>query len=118
MISMPTLSTGAVQQYPYVVGTAGQTRVFQFTNGSEQRYLARPQRHTWAINLRLLQETEKAAFLEFAQNTLRTQATFPFTDPLDGISYPICRIVATPVIDQVEGVAQTAVQFLITEAPR
>jgi hypothetical protein len=116
MISMPKLSTGAVQQYPYVCGTAGQTRVFQFADGSEQRYLARPQRHTWSINLRLLQETEKAAFLEFAQNTLRAQATFQFTDPLDGASYPACRIVAAPVVDEIEGVAQTAVQFLVTEA--
>jgi hypothetical protein len=92
--------------------------VFQFTDGSEQRYLARPQRHNWAINLRLLQDMEKAAFLEFAQNTLRTQATFQFTDPLDGTSYPICRIVAAPVIDQVDGVAQAGIQFLITEAPQ
>jgi hypothetical protein len=115
MISMPTLSTGAVQQYPYARGLAGATRAFQFADGSEQRYLAVPQRHTWSINLRLLQELEKAAFLEFAKNTLRTQSTFAFTDPLDGTSYPTCRIVAAPVIDQIDGVARSGVQFLIAE---
>ena len=115
MSSMPTLSTGAVQQYPYVRGFTGQTRTFQLADGSEQRYLAVPQRHTWSINLRLLQELEKAAFLEFAQDTLRTQSTFAFTDPLDGTSYPICRIVAAPVIDHIDGVAQSGVQFLIAE---
>jgi hypothetical protein len=113
MISMPTLSTGAVQQYPYARGLAGATRAFQFADGSEQRYLAVPQRHTWSINLTLLQELEKAAFLEFAKNTLRTQSTF--TDPLDGASYPTCRIVAAPVIDHIDGVARSGVQFLITE---
>jgi hypothetical protein len=118
MISIPTLSTGAVQQYPYVCGTAGQTRAFLFANGSEQRYLAVPQRHTWSINLRRLTELERAAFLGFAQNTLRTQATFQFSDPLDGTIYPSCRIVAAPVIDRVDGVAQSGIQFLIAEAPQ
>jgi hypothetical protein len=115
MNSMPTLSTGAVQQYPYARGLAGQTRTFQFADGSEQRYLAVPQRHTWSINLSLLQELEKAAFLDFVQNSLRTQSTFAFTDPLDGTSYPKCRIVAAPVIDHIDGVAQSGVQFLIAE---
>ncbi len=116
MISMPILSTGAVQQYPYVAGSAGRTRAFQFADGSEQRYLMAPQRHTWSVNLKLLQDWEKAAFLDFAQNTLRTQAVFQFTDPLDGTIYPTCRIAVTPVVDQIDGVAQTAVQFLIAEA--
>jgi len=117
MSTMPLLATGAVQQYPYVCGTSGRTRVFQFADGSEQRYLATPQRRTWSINLRLLQETEKAAFLAFAQNALRSQASFAFTDPVDGAVYPTCRIAVAPVTDQIDGVAQTAVQYLITEAP-
>ena len=118
MIFMPTLSTGAVQQYPYVCGIAGQTRAFQFANGSEQRYLAVPQRRIWSINLRLLQEVEKAAFLEFAQNTLRTQSTFQFTDPVDGVIYPSCRVVAAPMVDRIDGLAQSGIQFLIAEAPQ
>lgn len=118
MNSMPLLATGAVQQYPYVCGIAGRTRVFQFADGSEQRYLAAPQRHTWSINMRLLQETEKAAFLAFAQNTLRSQASFQFTDPQDGTIYPTCKIAVAPVIDHLDGVAQTGIQFLITEVPQ
>jgi len=115
MTSMPILSTGAVQQYPYVAGAAGQTRTFQFADGSEQRYLMAPQRHTWSVNLKLLQDWEKAAFLDFAQNTLHTQAVFQFTDPFDGTVYPTCRIAVAPVVDEIDGVAQTAVQFLIAE---
>jgi hypothetical protein len=118
MIFMPTLSTGAVQQYPYVRGTAGQTRAFQFADGSEQRYLAVTQRRTWSIDLQLLQETERAAFLEFAQSALRFQSAFQFTDPLDGTIYPSCRVVAEPVVDKVDGLAQSAIQFLIMEVPQ
>jgi hypothetical protein len=117
MSTMPLLSTGAVQQYPYVCGIAGRTRTFQFADGSEQRYLATPQRRTWSITLRLLQETEKAAFLAFAQDTLRSQASFQFTDPQDGTVYPTCRIAVAPVTDHIDGVAQTGIQYLITEAP-
>lgn len=116
MTSMPTLSTGAVQQYPYVCGNSGQTRAFQFADGSEQRYLLAPQRHIWSIDLRMLQEVEKAAFLEFSQNALRSQAAFQFTDPLDGTIYPTCRIAAAPVIDRIDGVARTGIEFLIAEA--
>jgi hypothetical protein len=118
MSTMPLLSTGAVQQYPYACGIAGRTRVFQFADGSEQRYLAMPQRHTWSINLRLLHETEKAAFLTFAQDMLRSQASFQFTDPQDGTIYPTCRIAVEPVTDRIDGVAQSGMQFLITEAPQ
>lgn len=117
MSTMPLLSTGAVQQYPYVCGIAGRTLTFQFADGSEQRYLATPQRHTWSITLRLLQETEKATFLAFARDTLRSQASFQFTDPQDGTVYPTCRIAVAPVTDHIDGVAQTGIQYLITEAP-
>lgn len=118
MSSMPLLSTGAVQQYPYVCGIAGRTRVFQFADGSEQRYQAAPQRRTWSINLRLLQDAEKAAFLAFAQNSVRSQASFQFVDPQDGTIYPACRIAVAPVVDRLDGVARTGIEFLITEAPR
>ncbi len=116
MISMPTLSTGAVQQYPYVGASAGQTRRFVFANGSEQRYLAVTPRRTWSINLHQIGELERDSFLEFAQNTLRTQATFQFTDPFDGMTYPTCRIATAPVADRVDGVDRAGVQFLISEA--
>lgn len=118
MSSMPLLSTGAVQQYPYVCGISGRTRTFQFADGSEQRYLAAPQRRTWSINLRLLQEVERAAFLVFAQNTLRSQASFQFTDPQDGTVYPTCRLAVAPVVDRIDGVEQSGIEFLITEAPQ
>lgn len=116
MSSMPILSTGAVQQYPYVCAVTSSTRTFQFADGSEQRYIAAPPRRTWSINLKLLKEAEKASFLNFAQNTLRSQATFPFTDPTDGTVYPICRIAIAPVVDSLDGVARSSIHFLITEA--
>lgn len=118
MSSMPLLLTGAVQQYPYVCAVAGRTRVFRFADGSEQRYVAVPQRRTWSINLRLLQESEKARFLAFAQNSLRDEASFQFTDPQDGTIYQTCRIAVAPVVDYVDGVARSGIGFLVTETPQ
>ena len=118
MSTLPLLSTGAVQQYPYVCAIAGLTRTFQFADGTEQRYLMTPQSKVWSINLRLLQDTERAAFLEFAQNALRTQTAFPFTDPQDGTIFPTCRIAVAPVTDRIDGVARTGIAFLIAEAPQ
>jgi len=116
MSTLPLLSTGAVQQYPYVCAIAGLTRTFQFADGTEQRYLMTPQRKTWSVNLRLLEDKERDAFLEFAQNALRDQTAFAYTDPLDGMVYPTCRIAITPVTDRIDGVARTGIQFLIAEA--
>ena len=116
MNTLPLLSTGAVQQYPYVCAIAGTMRSFQFADGTEQRYLLTPQRKMWSVNLRLLEDTERAAFLEFAQNALRGQAAFAYTDPQDGTVYPTCRIAITPVTDRIDGVARTGIQFLIAEA--
>jgi len=118
MSTLPLLSTGAVQQYPYVCAIAGRTRSFQFADGTEQRYVIMPQRRMWSIDLRLLQDTEKAAFLTFAQDAVRSQAAFPFTDPQDGTVYPTCRIAVAPINDRIDGVARTGIQFLIAEAPQ
>lgn len=118
MSTLPLLSTGAVQQYPYVCAITGRTRSFQFADGTEQRYLLTPQRKMWSIDLRLLQDSERAAFLAFAQDALRGQAAFAYTDPQDGTVYPTCRITVAPVPDRIDGVARTGIQFLIAEAPQ
>ena len=116
MSALPLLSTGAVQQYPYLCAVTGRTRVFQFADGTEQRYLAMPQRRVWSIQLRLLQDGERALFLAFAQDALRSQSPFAFTDPQDGAVYPNCRIAIERVPEEVDGVARTRIRFLITEA--
>lgn len=118
MSTLPLLSTGAVQQYPYECAITGRTRSFQFADGTEQRYLLTPPRKMWSINLRLLQDAERAAFLEFAQGALRDQTAFAYTDPQDGTVYPTCRIVVAPISDRIDGVARTGIQFLIAEAPQ
>ena len=114
MSSMPTLATGAGQD-PYACGSAGQTRTLLLADGSEQRYLARAQRKSWSVELRLLSDAERQQMLDFAQNAVRTQASFSFTDPANGVVYPTCRMAIAPITDRIDGVARTALGFVIAE---
>jgi hypothetical protein len=114
-MTMPTLATGAVQQYPYTAGAAGKTRVLRLADGSEQRYLERPPRLSWSVQLRLLGDGERQAFLDFAQLALRTQATFAYTDPATGMVHPSCRMAVAPVSERIDGVARTALGYVIVE---
>jgi hypothetical protein len=115
MSTLPVLSTGAVQQYPYTCGIAGRTRAFRLADGSEQRYLESAQRKSWSIRLTLLQESERAAFLDFAKSAIQTQSIFAFTDPADGTVYPTCRIAIAPIGDRIDGLARAALEFMISE---
>lgn len=115
MNTLPQLSTGAILQYPYVCKTAGVTRTLQLADGSEQRFVLIPPRKAWTINLCLLQEQEKEAFLTFAQEAMRSREAFCFTDPQDGRVYPACRIAIAPVTDFIDAVGRTGVLFMIAE---
>jgi len=115
MSELPILSTGAVQQYPYVCAVVGITRTLQLADGTEQRFVLVPPAKVWSINLRLLQENERIAFLKFTQDAMRSQEVFPFTDPQDGRTYPTCRVAVEPVADVIDGIARTGIQFLIAE---
>lgn len=119
MASFPTLSTGAIAQYPLGCTQQFATDVLQFTDGTEQRYrrFAAPLLQ-WTLRFSLLTETELAALLEFFQQQQGAAGTFSFTDPNTGTIYPTCRFAtdiaqvdidangrgaATLVIQQVRG---------------
>ena len=116
MTALPRLSTGAVQQQPYLKATAGGTRILRLADGNEQRYTVAPQRRSWIIDLRLLRDDERTSFLGFAQSEVRAATAFPFTDPADGVTYPNCRIGLAPVEDGLDAIGRTSIHFLITEA--
>ncbi len=92
MASFPTLSTGAIAQYPLGCTQQFATDVLQFTDGTEQRYrrFAAPLRQ-WTLRFSMLTETEMAALLEFFQQRQGAAETFSFTDPNTGAVYPGCR---------------------------
>jgi phage-related protein len=88
----PTLKTGAVAQYPLQRTLTYSTDVVQFLDGSEQRFpnFGAPLRR-WLIRLDQLDETEAAELAQFFEDH-PANATFAFTDPLDGATYANCSI--------------------------
>ncbi|HZT38182.1 MAG TPA: DUF2460 domain-containing protein [Bryobacteraceae bacterium] len=92
MTEFPTLKTGAVAQYPLQRTSIYSTEIVQFLDGSEQRFpnFGTPLRR-WLIRLDQLDETEAAELAQFFEDH-PPNATFAFTDPLDGTTYANCSI--------------------------
>ncbi len=66
MATFPTLSTGAVAQYPSDRTRLFSTQVFRFLDGNEQRFQGYGSAlRQWSIRLDLLDETELANLQKF-----------------------------------------------------
>ena len=90
-MNFPKLRTGAVAQYPAARSLSYSTEVAKFIDGKEQRsrgYVAPLRR--WAIQLKLLDEGELAAFDRFFQDQAGASGVFSFTDPWDGTVHTQC----------------------------
>lgn len=90
-MTFPTLSTGAVVQYPSDGRVEHKTEVLRFLDGREQRF-----RRTgiglrrWVIPLDLLTEEEMDTIGQFFSAAKGRQGSFSFRDPSDGLEYPSC----------------------------
>ena len=91
MADFPTLSTGAVTQYPSTASVRHQTQVLRFVDGSEQRW---PQtgntQRSWTLHLSRVSEEELSAIEEFFAAQQGRFGTFSFRDPFDGVEYESC----------------------------
>jgi hypothetical protein len=93
MTSFPTLSTGAVLQYPASKTYGFSTQVVRFIDGSEQRFRDYPQYlQRWVVTLDLLTESELNSLREFFRVQDGAAGQFSFTDPWDGSVYPTCSL--------------------------
>ena len=91
MAAFPTLSTGAVAQYPLGRGVRFQTQAVRFLDGSQQRYrLYGTGLRRWSVQLDLLNDQEFSAVIAFVEQ--QGSATFAFTDPVTGVSAAKCVI--------------------------
>lgn len=92
MPSFPALlKTGAVAQYPLRRTASLTTQSVRFLDGSRQTYaLSGAGLRAWLVNLDLLDETETAAVIAFAEQT--GTGTFSFTDPVTGETAAKCVI--------------------------
>ena len=91
MANFPTLSTGAVAQYPLGYGVRFSTQAVRFMDGSSQRFrLIGNGLRRWTIKLDQLNETELGAVISFVEQ--QGGSVFAFTDPLTGNTASNCII--------------------------
>jgi len=114
--SFPTLSTGAVAQYPADRTRQFSTQVCRFLDGSDQRFrgygapLLR-----WAIRLDLLTEAELVNLEAFFLSEEGRSGSFAFTDPWDGTVYSNCSFDGDTFAAGFQDVSRGAAQMVVKE---
>lgn len=116
MATFPILKTGAVAQYPSSREIVSRSRVMRFVDGSEQRFQTEAAYRRWSIEFDLLDESEAAAVVTFAQQVQGMSQVFAFTDPWTGIVYPRCRLADDVVVLSLDGGHRARTRLSITEA--
>jgi hypothetical protein len=92
MTQFPTISAGAVTQYPALIGYTQSVQVIEFLDGSEQRYVMQPTSlRAWRINLDQLREDELHQLEDFFANQQGMYSSFIFPDPISGSDVNNCR---------------------------
>ena len=91
MSQFPTLSTGAVLQYPAEKQLQYMTGITPFLDGSEQRFRDFSDSITyWIVNLQLLTEQELRQVQDFFDNQQGRFGAFTFVDPWTQSTYSNC----------------------------
>jgi hypothetical protein len=93
MATFPSLSSGAIAQYPLIFGVSQGTSVIRFIDGSDQRFLVQGrQLRSWQIRVELLTDAEMAQLETFFDSQQGAYSTFTFPDPISGADVPNCRL--------------------------
>lgn len=112
----PTLSTGAVAQYPATRTLIYSTELLQFIDGLEQRYRNHSGgAHNWTIQLHLLSDAELADLEAFFLANEGQLGAFAFTDPWSGVVYPNCCLVQDGFQSDWRAEAQAGTELVIRE---
>ena len=91
MVDFPSLSTGAITQYPSERRTGYGNTVLRFVDGSEQRWREQGSyTRRWVLRFSLLNETEAATLTRFFEAQAGRAGHFSFQDPWDGTVYADC----------------------------
>jgi hypothetical protein len=116
MATFPSLSTGAVTQYPLINETVQPTQVIRFLDGSDQRFGVLGGRlRQWQVRLDLLTEGEIQQIELFFAEQLGDYMSFDFPDPITGSLVPNCRFTAPELITEYLGVHSDSTSFWISE---
>ena len=115
-MEFPLLSSGAVTQYGSLIGFVWPAQVIRFVDGTDQRFLACGNVfRRWAIDLRLLNESEVALIEAFFSAMSGEYLTFTFPDPISGTNVPNCRIGAPELISTYQDVDIAATSMWVVE---
>lgn len=93
MATFPTLSSGAMTQYPVSVVVGQEVQVIRFLDGSDQRFLNQGRQHRrWQIHFELLNESEINQLERFFLAQGGEYSLFDFPDPISNQNVPNCRL--------------------------
>ncbi len=96
MPTFPSLSSGAITQYPLIFGISQGTSVVRFMDGADQRFLTQGRQfRSWEIRLALLNDSELEQLEAFFDSQQGAYSTFTFPDPISGLDIANCRIGAS-----------------------
>lgn len=91
MATFPSLSSGAITQYPLIFGISQGTSVIRFIDGSDQRFLIQgKQLRSWQIRVQLLSDIEMEQLETFFDSQQGAYSSFTFPDPISGSNVPNC----------------------------
>lgn len=105
MAIFPTLSAGAVTQYPVNVVLGQSVQIVRFLDGSDQRFLNQGRQYRrWQIYLQLLNDSEMHQLETFFLAQQGEYSLFEFPDPFSNQNVPNCRLGAAGMASDFIGV--------------
>lgn len=115
-VIFPSLSSGAVAQYPVLTTMGQNAQVIRFLDGSDQRYLQQGRSfRSWQIKLSLLNEAEIAQIETFFVEQQGDYLPFSFPDPFSGTTVANCRLASSALVSQYLGVDSGATSLWVIE---
>jgi len=112
--TFPTLSTGAIAQYPLMRELHLGAEALRFLDGSAQAYRNQAAaRRRWVIDLALLNEAETGTLREFFEEQKGAWGAFRFTDPWTGATFDSCSFDDDVFPERQEGEGRNAARLVI-----
>ncbi len=116
MAIFPTLSTGAVTQYPAVFADSQSVQVIRFSDSADQRFLMQGRTfRRWQIRLDLLNEEELAEIEGFFAAQQGDYGAFLFPDPVSGANVANCRLASPGFTSAYVGVDAGSISLVVME---
>lgn len=116
MANFPTLNSGAVAQYPLLLGASQNTALIRFLDGSDQRFLtAGKQFRSWEIRLSMLTDSEMAQIESFFTSQQGQYSPFTFPDPISTTLVPNCVIGSSELVTAYENTESGSASLWVIE---